>query len=428
MQVKNILGSLWIFILVLPSGIRGKCSTPTTSDHVVVYDPFGIFTETFEAESAVELRCHPGYEPNARIPHWYTCGVEGQWMPNPEKFTCKKSCGHPGEVANGYYEFPDGALFGATVRAVCKTGYFTIGENTRTCLADGQWDGRDAVCEVVRCGPPPMISNGRPLNDQNEYEYANVVEYVCNSDYTLLGDNDLDIVCLENGNWSKEPRCVAVNCDRPDVPNARRVDGGSGPYGYRSTLRYECNMGYKMTSDTDRMVCLEHGWSSIPKCKDECRSPLGMESGNIPDKSLTAFSTYIPMVGPDWEPRLARLNNKGIVNAWMAETNDQSQWLQVDLGSKKQVTGIITQGANKLMVAQYVSAFKVKYSNDSDSWQVLKDPKTKTDKIFKGNVDNDTPKGNMFDPPFYARFVRFWPWEWKNSITVRMELLGCRDN
>lgn len=47
--------------------------------------------------------------------------------------------------------------------------------------------------------------------------------------------------------------------------------------------------------------------------------------------------------------------------------------------------------------------------------------------IFPGNSDNNVHKKNVFDPPFYARFVRVLPWEWHERITLRMELLGCED-
>ncbi|KAI5730446.1 hypothetical protein M8J76_013756 [Diaphorina citri] len=31
---------------------------------------------------------------------------------------------------------------------------------------------------------------------------------------------------------------------------------------------------------------------------DDCDSPLGMESGQIPDSAITASSSYVPNVGP----------------------------------------------------------------------------------------------------------------------------------
>lgn len=45
--------------------------------------------------------------------------------------------------------------------------------------------------------------------------------------------------------------------------------------------------------------------------------------------------------------------------------------------------------------------------------------------IFHGNSDNYSHKKNVFDVPFYARFVRILPVAWHNRITLRVELLGC---
>lgn len=47
--------------------------------------------------------------------------------------------------------------------------------------------------------------------------------------------------------------------------------------------------------------------------------------------------------------------------------------------------------------------------------------------LFQGNIDNNTQKKNLFEPPFYAQYVRVVPWEWHERITLRMELLGCDD-
>ena len=53
----------------------------------------------------------------------------------------------------------------------------------------------------------------------------------------------------------------------PDIPNAKHVQEGSGPYGYNSTLTYACNDKFKMVSGEARIVCGENGWSSMPKCE-----------------------------------------------------------------------------------------------------------------------------------------------------------------
>lgn len=54
---------------------------------------------------------------------------------------------------------------------------------------------------------------------------------------------------------------------------------------------------------------------------------------------------------------------------------------QVDLRSTKKITGIITQGAKDFGSVQFVTAFKVAHSDDGQSWTIVKDETTKTDKV-----------------------------------------------
>lgn len=54
---------------------------------------------------------------------------------------------------------------------------------------------------------------------------------------------------------------------------------------------------------------------------------------------------------------------------------------QLDLEKPKRITGIITQGAKDFGVVQFVSAFKIAYSNDGQSWSIVKDATNRTDKV-----------------------------------------------
>ncbi|XP_061077777.1 lactadherin-like isoform X2 [Conger conger] len=160
-----------------------------------------------------------------------------------------------------------------------------------------------------------------------------------------------------------------------------------------------------------------------------CSEPLGVKSRLISDRQLTASSSFRTW-GIDaftWQPHYARLDKQGKTNAWAPATNSRTEWLQVDMQTPKRVTGIITQGAKDFGAVQFVTAFKVAYSDNGKSWSVVKDDKTRTDKIFEGNSDNNVHQRNMFEAPFYARFVRVIPWEWHERITLRIELLGCED-
>nr|XP_008249942.2 lactadherin isoform X1 [Oryctolagus cuniculus] len=158
-----------------------------------------------------------------------------------------------------------------------------------------------------------------------------------------------------------------------------------------------------------------------------CSEPLGLKDNTIPDKQITASSSYKTwgLRAFGWYPFYGRLDKQGKFNAWTAQSNDASEWLQVDLGSQKRVTGVITQGARDFGHIQYVAAYKVAHSNDGRNWTEYKEQGATDSKVFPGNLDNYSHKKNVFETPVLARFVRILPVAWHNRITLRLELLGC---
>lgn len=156
-----------------------------------------------------------------------------------------------------------------------------------------------------------------------------------------------------------------------------------------------------------------------------CSEPLGLKNNTIPDSQITASSSYktLNLRAFGWYPHLGRLDNHGKINAWTAQSNSAREWLQVDLGTQKQVTGIITQGARDFGHIQYVASYKVAHSDDGVQWTIYKEQGTS--KVFQGNLDNNSHKKNIFERPFMARYVRVLPVSWHNRITLRLELLGC---
>ncbi|XP_045152438.1 lactadherin isoform X1 [Echinops telfairi] len=158
-----------------------------------------------------------------------------------------------------------------------------------------------------------------------------------------------------------------------------------------------------------------------------CSNSLGMKDGTILDRQISASSFFKTwgLNAFSWHPSYARLDMQGKFNAWTAQSNSASEWLQVDLGSLKRVTGIITQGARDFGYIQYVAAYKVAYSDDAQQWMEYKERGAVDSRIFPGNSDNNSHKKNVFETPFKARYVRVLPVAWHNRITLRMELLGC---
>ncbi|KAM8972306.1 lactadherin [Pelodytes ibericus] len=161
-------------------------------------------------------------------------------------------------------------------------------------------------------------------------------------------------------------------------------------------------------------------------CQTRCATALGMEGGAISDAQITSSSLYHGFLGLQrWGPNLARLNNKGIVNAWTSSGYDKQPWIQVDLLRETRVSGIITQGASRMGSAEYVKEFKVAYSLDGHDFNFHKGEGKDKEKVFAGNVDNEIRKANIFSPPFVARYIRVYPVACRRACTLRFELFGC---
>ncbi|XP_066269431.1 SCO-spondin-like [Branchiostoma lanceolatum] len=143
-----------------------------------------------------------------------------------------------------------------------------------------------------------------------------------------------------------------------------------------------------------------------------------MESGVIPDDRITA-SSY---PAPNFEPYRGRLNGAADASAWAAGSNTIGEWLQVDLGSTKRITGTIIQG--RATYDQWVTSYKLQFSQDGTSWTAYQGGNG-AEKVFEGNTDRNTPVTNLLDPPVDARYVRFYPQTWNLYIGMRAEVLGC---
>ncbi|XP_020628619.1 EGF-like repeat and discoidin I-like domain-containing protein 3 isoform X2 [Orbicella faveolata] len=155
---------------------------------------------------------------------------------------------------------------------------------------------------------------------------------------------------------------------------------------------------------------------------------LGMESCAIADSQITASS--------EWDvyssPKRARLYTKEIgigigTGAWSSSTNDLNQWLQVDLGKITPVTHVATQGRNSFSPGQWVTKYKLQFSDDGASFLFYKRQGESSDSVFDGNTDHDTVVYHHLNPPITARFLRLKPTAWQTHIAMRMELYTYRE-
>eukprot|EP00057_Strongylocentrotus_purpuratus_P014292 XP_011668766.1 PREDICTED: uncharacterized protein LOC590339 [Strongylocentrotus purpuratus] len=150
---------------------------------------------------------------------------------------------------------------------------------------------------------------------------------------------------------------------------------------------------------------------------------LGMKDQQIPDSAITASTQYDGNHGPE-RSRLDTVASGVGGGAWSALTNDVNQWLQVDLNSFYILTGVITQGRQD--ADQWVTAFKVSYSDDGTNWKIIQtcDGCDGYDKVFNGNIDNNSKITTAFGRPIVGRFLRIHPTTWNSHISMRLEILG----
>ncbi|XP_076369994.1 hemocytin-like isoform X2 [Tachypleus tridentatus] len=150
------------------------------------------------------------------------------------------------------------------------------------------------------------------------------------------------------------------------------------------------------------------------KPKEVCMDPMGLEDGMLADSQITASSSH----DAKHKPENVRLGD----DSWMAAVSDDKQYLQVDFMEPRNVTAVITQGRDG--VPQWVTSFMTQYSNDGKTWNTIADVNGE-DKVFSGNFDSNTKVTNYFPSTIRTRYLRILPVNWKNWISMQLEVLGC---
>ena len=100
-----------------------------------------------------------------------------------------------------------------------------------------------------------------------------------------------------------------------------------------------------------------------------------MESGEITDAQLSSSSQRGAFYGPS-NARLNRVAGFSNSGGWSAFSNDANQWLQVNLLSQKEITGLRTQGRQD--ADEWVSKYRVQTSVDGVFWQYVTDANSQT--------------------------------------------------
>ncbi|XP_072571225.1 C4b-binding protein alpha chain-like isoform X2 [Paramormyrops kingsleyae] len=280
---------LWFFA----GSVRADCTSPDAQENMVLTGE-ALLKNNFPEASTASFQCSIGYV-RARGSGTTSC-IGGKWTKVTLKCE-KKSCGSPGEVQNGRFDFTDGIEFGAIVKAICNEGYVIVGQDYRECLDKG-WTGRIPTCEVVQCEEPPEIPNGKIVfRPSSEFpQYRDTIQYECNAGYTLVGK--MHIMCNATGEYEPQaPACSKdIICETPKVPNGHRIGGARAPYKLDNFVTFECDNGYEMDGRAE-MTCTVDGWSQGPTCKPvKCGKPPEVPNGRIVSKPPSEFPQYLDTI------------------------------------------------------------------------------------------------------------------------------------
>ncbi|XP_078584721.1 uncharacterized protein LOC144866900 [Branchiostoma floridae x Branchiostoma japonicum] len=142
-------------------------------------------------------------------------------------------------------------------------------------------------------------------------------------------------------------------------------------------------------------------------------------------------STELDMRYTVTQAKFGVVETKDEAGAWCAATNDDKQFLLIDLEQEKLVTGIVTQGRNSSPdwpdgpTSHWVTSYTLSYGLENGDENEYKDAKGEL-KIFKGNKDTDTPVTHNFAEfggPFNARYVKIHPVTWNDHICMRADMI-----
>ncbi|XP_039380015.1 contactin-associated protein-like 2 [Mauremys reevesii] len=159
-----------------------------------------------------------------------------------------------------------------------------------------------------------------------------------------------------------------------------------------------------------------------------CRARTALPASQKCDEPLvsalshSSFSSSSSMTS-SYSPGYAKLNKRGGAGGWSPSDSDHYQWLQVDFGSRKQISAIATQG--RYSSSDWVTQYRMLYSDTGRNWK----PYHQDGNIwaFPGNTNSDSVIRHDLQHLVIARYIRIVPLDWsgEGQIGLRTEVYGC---
>ncbi|KAK2168419.1 hypothetical protein NP493_1225g00007 [Ridgeia piscesae] len=144
----------------------------------------------------------------------------------------------------------------------CDRGYRLQGSARRTCTTQGTWDGMNAECVEIHCGPLNAPSHGSKQGSNDVVDF--VVSFSCDRGYRLQGSTTQ--TCTTQGTWTGEaPNCVEIHCGTLNPPSHGSKQGSNDLVD--SVVSFSCDRGYRLQGSTRRTCTTQGTWDGV---KTEC--------------------------------------------------------------------------------------------------------------------------------------------------------------
>ncbi|KAL3867863.1 hypothetical protein ACJMK2_040709 [Sinanodonta woodiana] len=243
----------------------------------------------------IVLQCDEGFQAAGR--RKIQCLSTGYWnsdeAPECVEITCKEISFLSKQFQNGHIRGTTNK-YGSEITYFCDELYELVGPSKRVCTNDGNWSGVDPFCTLIACSAPPVVPNSLAVDLSRQYVFRDVVQYVCDTGYTLVGNGSL--LCDKSGEWTGTiPSCRKITCGTPKkIFNGRVSTTGENVL---NTATYTCFSGFVLRGNSVS-TCLESGeWSgSPPSCSPvNCGAPPPVKNAVVVGSEYTFGNvvTYI---------------------------------------------------------------------------------------------------------------------------------------